>query len=261
MILQNQENAVRPAAQAATWSGGPDGVALGYRGRLVAAELSDASVRGKGSSGTLGSCLKNPAVDLAIVPANRQRAPKVIPTLLAMPLAGTFAGHRSRSARRFLKHMKTVALSLACLWCCSACVSVVPSAEKQIRFARAQADAAFLRRDFATVALPLVENVQLTGPVWRTLNKDELLKRHGRLCKERTDVSWTHFPQKIRINTNWRVAAETGVWRERWTAPDGPVEIEGSYSALWRQSRDQWLLDSEVFVPLKCTGGEYCRPE
>ena len=169
--------------------------------------------------------------------------------------------HLGRSARRFLKHMKTVALSLACLWCCSACVSVAPSPEKQIRFARAQADAAFLRRDFATVALPLVENVQFTGPVWRTLNRAELLKRYGRLCNERTDVSWTHFPQKVSINTNWRVASETGVWKERWTAPDGPVEIEGSYSALWRQSRDQWLLDSEVFVPLKCTGGEYCRPE
>jgi len=95
--VQDQGNAVRPAAQAATWSGGPDGVASGCHGRLVAAGLSDARVRGKGCLATLGSCLKNPAVDLANVPANRQRAPKVIPTLLAMPLAGTFAGHLSRS--------------------------------------------------------------------------------------------------------------------------------------------------------------------
>src|SRR6266567_8471329 len=98
VILQNQGNAVRPAAQAATWSGGPDGVALRYRGRLVAAGLSDARVRGNGFSATLGSCLKNPAVNLANIPANRQRGPKVIPTLLAMPLAETFAGHRSRWA-------------------------------------------------------------------------------------------------------------------------------------------------------------------
>src|SRR6266705_5228114 len=104
VILQIQGNAVRPAAQAATWSGGPDGVALRYRGRLVAAGLSDARVRGKGCLATLGSCLKNPAVDLANVPANRQRAPKVIPTLLAMPLAGTFAGHRSRSAGSTVIH-------------------------------------------------------------------------------------------------------------------------------------------------------------
>ena len=96
VILQNQGNAVRPAAQAATWSGGPDGVASGCHGRLVAAELSDARVWGKGYLATLDSCLKNPAVDLANLPANRQRAPKVIPTLLGMPLAETFAGHRSR---------------------------------------------------------------------------------------------------------------------------------------------------------------------
>ncbi len=103
VILQNQGNAVRPAAQAATWSGGPDGVASGCHGRLVAAGLSDARVQGKGSLATLGSCLKNPAVDLANVPANRQRAPKVIPTLLAMPLAGTFA----RSPLSFLRHSVT----------------------------------------------------------------------------------------------------------------------------------------------------------
>ncbi len=67
VILENQGNAVRPAAQAATWSGGPDGVASGCQGRLVAAGLSDARVQGKGSLATLGSCLKNPAVDLANV--------------------------------------------------------------------------------------------------------------------------------------------------------------------------------------------------
>jgi len=105
VILQNQGDAVTPAAQAATWSGGPDGVASGCQGRLVAAGLSDARMRGKGSLATLGSCLKNPAVDLANVPANRERAPKVIPTLLAMPLAGTFAGHRSRYLRHILRFM------------------------------------------------------------------------------------------------------------------------------------------------------------
>ena len=96
VTVQDRCNAVRPAAQAATWSGGPDGVASGCHGRLVAAGLSDARVQGKGSLATLGSCLKNPAVNLANIPANRQRGPKVIPTLLAMPLAETFAGHRSR---------------------------------------------------------------------------------------------------------------------------------------------------------------------
>ena len=135
MILQNQGNAVRPAAQAATWSGGPDGIASGCQGRLVAAGLSDARVQGKESLATLGSCLKNPAVDLANVPANRQRTPKVIPTLLAMPLAGTFASHRSRYAaahtsqiRHLMKKTPTgqfllgaLALSLAALF--TACQS------------------------------------------------------------------------------------------------------------------------------------------
>ena len=42
---------------------------------------------------------ENPAVDLANVPANRRRVPGPIVSPVETPLAGTFAGHRSRWAQ------------------------------------------------------------------------------------------------------------------------------------------------------------------
>ena len=101
MNIQDQANAVSRAAQAATWSSAAYGVGTVSSGRWVAVGWLDATVRGNGCSATLGSCLKNQAVDLANVPANRHRTPKVVltPTLQAVPLAGTFAGHRFRYAK------------------------------------------------------------------------------------------------------------------------------------------------------------------
>jgi|SRR5207249_2984822 len=91
-----EANAVRPAAQAAAWSGGPYGVGTVRKGRCANPGFSDSTVFGNGCSEIAGSCLKNPAVDLTNVPANRQWTSKAIGTLLPLPLAGTFAGHRSR---------------------------------------------------------------------------------------------------------------------------------------------------------------------
>src|ERR1035437_3433244 len=39
---------------------------------------------------------ENPAVDSANCPANRRRAPQPMASLMQTPLAGQFAGHRSR---------------------------------------------------------------------------------------------------------------------------------------------------------------------
>ena len=97
MLIHIKANAVRRAAQAATWSGAPDGVGTVSNRRVAVAGLSDATVRSNRYSSTQGSCLKNPAVDLANVPANRPPTTKVIPTRFPGPLAGTFAGHRFRS--------------------------------------------------------------------------------------------------------------------------------------------------------------------
>lgn len=75
----------------------------------------------------------------------------------------------------------------------------------------------------------------------------------------RPDTNYVRRPTTIDVYAPWNVAAERGEWTGRWTDPDGPLEIGGTYLAQWRRIDNEWLIQSELFVPTHCTGGAYCR--
>ena len=41
----------------------------------------------------------------------------------------------------------------------------------------------------------------------------------------------------------------------------GQTILTGNYQALWRREKGKWLVDAEIFIPLKCVGGNYCQPK
>jgi len=127
--------------------------------------------------------------------------------------------------------------------------------------ARLSMNESFKSRDFAALARRVSERVSMSGPVFRTVGREDLMSALSRLTTRRPDVAWTHTPDDIRIYTEWQVAFEGGSWRETWREPDGATEITGRYTALWVKSSSDWVLDAEVFVPLLCAGSEYCRPK
>jgi len=55
------------------------------------------------------------------------------------------------------------------------------------------------------------------------------------------------------------VASERGQWVGTWTEPDGPMVIGGNYEAQWRRVNGLWRIRGELFVPMRCDGGAYCR--
>jgi len=122
-------------------------------------------------------------------------------------------------------------------------------------------DEAFKSRDLAALGQRVSEHVSVTGPVFRTVGRDDLKSALLHLTAHRPDVEWTHLPDDIRVYAGWQVAFESGSWRETWRVPDGATEITGRYAALWVKSGTDWVLDAEVFVPLSCTGSDYCRPQ
>ena len=56
----------------------------------------------------------------------------------------------------------------------------------------------------------------------------------------------------------WEMASEHGHWTGSWTDVDGRVSLGGSYFAKWRIVNGAWLVESETYVPERCTGGKYC---
>jgi hypothetical protein len=58
----------------------------------------------------------------------------------------------------------------------------------------------------------------------------------------------------VEVSPRWPLAFETGAWEGHLGTLAGPLVIAGRYSAQWVKRGDQWLIRSEVFVALTCSG-------
>lgn len=129
-----------------------------------------------------------------------------------------------------------------------------------IRAARARSNAAIAAHDTAALAAEWMADVhvvtstsaQLAGAA---VNAARMADQFAR----RPDTRYVRTPTSIRVWEAWDVASERGTWTGSWTDPDGPVRIAGEYQAQWRRRDGRWRIQAEVFVPLSCRGGAYCR--
>ena len=71
---------------------------------------------------------------------------------------------------------------------------------------------------------------------------------------DRPDVIYVRKTHTVEISDYLDLAAEQGTWVGRWTAPEGPVEVGGSFYAQWRNTGDSWKIRAEAFVRLYCKG-------
>jgi ketosteroid isomerase-like protein len=147
--------------------------------------------------------------------------------------------------------------AVACLSAPSALAD--PSAETQIRDARKQYDAAIARRDFGALSALTTPQVQVTGPVLRITGLPDLQAALHRLVERRPDLSLTYEVDLIEVVEVWSVASERGHWRETWTEKGIPVDLRGSYLAMWKRVDGKWVLDAYLFVPQTCKGDTYCK--
>jgi ketosteroid isomerase-like protein len=58
----------------------------------------------------------------------------------------------------------------------------------------------------------------------------------------------------VEVSSQWPLAFETGIWEGHLGTLAGAIVIGGRYSAQWVKRGDQWLIRSEVFVALTCSG-------
>ena len=152
-------------------------------------------------------------------------------------------------------------VSVAMAACALAGVSAqAPSDEKLIRDSRAQSNAAIEAHDVAGIARFWMDDVHITTSTSAQANGWAANgSRMSEQFKRRPDTSYVRTPSRIDVFAAWSVASERGEWVGRWTEADGPLEIRGTYLAQWRKVKGRWLIQSELYVPTKCTGGKYCR--
>ena len=124
--------------------------------------------------------------------------------------------------------------------------------QQQIRAARAALNEAISRRDAAGIAAFFLPTYHVVTA--RSMHRDgkESSQRSWATLLERDPAS-THSgtPDEIYVNDEWGMAEERGRWSGTTGTNDGPLEIAGVYSAKWHNTADGWLLQAEIFTPLK----------
>lgn len=126
--------------------------------------------------------------------------------------------------------------------------------------ARARSNVAIARHDTVGIAREMMPDVTVVSSTSAmgtgvALNVSRMATQFAR----RPDTRWVRTPETIAVFDAWGVASERGQWVGTWTEPDGPMVIRGRYEAQWRRQDGIWRIQGELFVPLRCEGGAYCR--
>ncbi len=69
-----------------------------------------------------------------------------------------------------------------------------------------------------------------------------------------TGLVYVRTPASVDVSDHWPLAFETGSWTARRGGASGPETMAGRYSAQWVKRGRRWLIRSEVFVALRCSG-------
>jgi ketosteroid isomerase-like protein len=131
---------------------------------------------------------------------------------------------------------------------------------REIRRRRESSNAAIAQHDTAGIAAILAPNVVVVSSnSVQTAGRDANVKRFAEQFLARPDVVYRRTPDEVRVFAPWRMASEHGRWTGSWSEGDGKLTIGGTYFAKWRAVNGQWLVESETYVPERCSGAEYCR--
>ena len=160
--------------------------------------------------------------------------------------------------------MRSQLLSVAAL---SVLASAVPSNTSAIddaadvRAARAQQNEAIAARDLDRVASFWIDDVQVTAGLGFTLRGRDAYRR---AFASDSMIVYRREPDNVQVNAHWPIAWETGSWAGHRSGQSGPALLAGRYSAQWVKQNGRWLIRSELFVALDCSGAACAwgpRPE
>jgi ketosteroid isomerase-like protein len=155
--------------------------------------------------------------------------------------------------------MRSIVLALMVMVWCFACRTNTADQKKTIAERRIAFNLAIARHDTSEIAKYWTDDIiVITSRNARFLNKDQYAAGLAMEFKSKEDVVYVRTPETIEIFPTWEIAAESGRWIGTWKNGDEEIEVTGTYYAKWKRLNDQWLINAEVYTPLKCRGGSYC---
>ena len=153
---------------------------------------------------------------------------------------------------------RTMLIALCVAAMSNAYAQVTPN-DQAISRQRTLSNAAIARHDTGGIGAAMAENIiVMTSRSVQSIGRAANMASFAEQFRTRPDVVYERTPERISVYEPWGMAAEYGRWVGSWTDTDGKVQIGGSYFAKWRLRNGTWLIESETYVPERCTGGKYC---
>ncbi len=133
------------------------------------------------------------------------------------------------------------------------------SAEQAIRARRESSNQAIAKHDTAGIGKILAPDVVVVSSRSdKTSGRDANVTAFVGQFRTRPGVVYRRTPEVVTVFAPWAMASERGHWDGSWTDTDGKISIGGSYFAKWRLIGGTWFVESETYVPERCTGGKVC---
>src|SRR4051812_43573810 len=136
-----------------------------------------------------------------------------------------------------------------------ALIVAAPSDDAAIRAARVAQNAAIAAADLDRAASFWTEDVTVRRALGQPLSgRDAARLALQPAAAPAPHLIYQRLTTEIEVSPKWPLAFETGTWQGHLDAIAGPVVIAGRYSAQWVKRGERWLIRSEVFVALTCSG-------
>jgi len=137
----------------------------------------------------------------------------------------------------------------------TALIAETPADQQAVRAARTAQNKAMAAGDLDRVASFWTEDVTVRRALGQPLSGRaaaiEALQPAGSPASR---LVYQRLTREVDVSPNWPLAFETGTWEGHVGSLTGPTTIGGRYSAQWVKRGDRWLIRSEVYVALTCSG-------
>jgi uncharacterized protein (TIGR02246 family) len=137
----------------------------------------------------------------------------------------------------------------------SIALTAAPGDAAAIRAARSAQNKAIASGDLDHVASFWTEDVTVRRALGQPLSGREAARKALEPpAASASYLIYQRITKDVEVGPKWPLAFETGTWEGHQSTLAGPVMIRGRFSAQWVKRDGRWLIRSEVFVALTCSG-------
>ena len=134
-------------------------------------------------------------------------------------------------------------------------MAAAPRDTAAIRAARIAQNKAMASGDLDRVASYWTEDVTVRRALGQPLSGREAARKALEPpAAPAPHLIYQRIARDVEVSPTWPLAFETGTWEGHQGTVSGPIVIGGRFSAQWVKRDGRWLIRSEVFVALTCSG-------